>query len=116
VTFTNSIAEHGGAVSAAQSSITFATDFLLIFVNNTGKGHGGAIYLSDNFRVTFSDDSDVIFTNNTAFGYGGAVYSEISDGFESKLILSNTTEIHFYNNTGFVGELIYVQIQSSCND
>ena len=115
ITFDNNIAERGGAVSIVQSKMSIATHSLAIFVNNTAKRHGGAIYLSDNFTATLSDGSDIMFSYNTADGFGGAIYGEISGAAEN-IILLNTRDIHFYNNTALVGEDIYVHIPSSCDD
>ena len=115
IIFANNIAESGGAVSIVQSNISISTHSLSIFVNNSAKGNGAAIYLSDNFTAMFSDGSDIMFSNNTATIYGGAIYGEISGAFQNKVIL-NITAIHFYNNTALVGEDIYVHISSSCDD
>ena len=115
ITFDHNIAGDGGAVSIVQSNMSISTHSLTIFINNTAKGHGGAIYLSDNFTATFIDGSDIMFSYNTATGYGGAIYGKLSGAFQNKVIL-NTTAIHFYNNTALVGEDIYVHIPSSCDD
>ncbi|XP_065895376.1 outer membrane protein A-like isoform X2 [Dysidea avara] len=115
ITFDHNIARDGGAVSIVQSNLSISTHSISIFVNNTAKGHGGAIYLSDNFTAILSDGSDIGFSYNTATGYGGAIYGEISGAFQNKVIL-NTTLIHFYNNTALVGEDIFVHIPSSCDD
>ena len=113
--FTNNRAKHGGAVSIVQSSISFASHSFLNFANNTAKGNGGAIHLSDNFTATFYDGSDIKFSNNTATGNGGAIYSELTNGFDKEITL-NTTGIYFNNNTALVGDSIYIHIPSSCDE
>ena len=115
ITFDHNIAECGGAVSIVQSKMSIVTYSFTIFVNNTAKRHGGAIYLSDNFTATLSDGSDIMFSYNTADGFGGAIYGDLSGAAEN-IILLNASDIHFYNNTALVGEDIYVHIPSSCDD
>ena len=115
VTFTNNTAEHGGAVCVSQSVIKFANNSLVMLNDNRAIGNGGAMHISDDFKTIFNQGSSIKFYHNTANRYGGALYSEINHEGLSKLRL-NTTGITFTNNRALIGDSVYLDIPTSCDE
>ena len=115
VTFTSNSAEHGGAVYVSQSFVKFANNSVVIFNNNRAIGNGGAIYLTDRLTVTFDHGSSIRFVHNTANRYGGALYSDVQHGGLSKIIL-NTTGINLTSNRALIGNSVYFDIPTSCDE
>ena len=115
VTFTGNTAEHGGAVCVSQSIIKFANNSVVMFNNNRAIGNGGGMHFSDNFTAIFDHVSSISLLNNIANRYGGAIYSELRDDVYSKMLL-NTTSINFTSNTALIGDSVYLDIPTSCDD
>ena len=115
VTFTNNTAKNGGAVCVSQSVMKFANNSVVMLNNNRAIGNGGAILYTKNFTVTFYHGSSIKFYHNTANRYGGALYSEVNHEGLSKLRL-NTTGITFTNNRALIGDSVYLDIPTSCDE
>ena len=116
VHFINNKAMDGGAINSQQSNIEFAMNSVARFAYNSATRSGGAIYLKNNFIITFENESNVIFQpNGNATCYGGAIYGELKQTNQSK-ILSNSTSVSFSENTALVGDDMYVQLESSCDE
>ncbi|XP_065896052.1 probable outer membrane protein pmp20 [Dysidea avara] len=115
VQFKNNKAIKGGAINNQQSNITFAMKSFTSFTYNSATRNGGAIYLNNNFTITFENKSDVIFYQNNATRFGGAIHGELKQTNRSK-ILSITNGVDFSNNTGLVGDDVYLHIQASCDE
>jgi hypothetical protein len=93
LTFSNGVAEEGGAIAAFGSTKIRNC----IFVNNKaivnvggGAGEGGALYLSDNVEV-----SNCIIASDTAANYGGAIFIDL-----------RATDVKILNTTIF-GNIAY---------
>ena len=115
VTFTNNTAKNGGAVCVSQSVMKFANNSVMMLSENRAIENGGAILYTKNFTVTFYLGSSIKFYHNTANRYGGALYSEINHEGLSKLRL-NTTGITFTNNRALIGDSVYLDIPTSCDE
>ena len=110
--FIRNRANVGGAIYLKTSNMSFTINCSIEFCNNTAEQDGGAIYLDDEFIAAFTNNAKIRFDYNVASDYGGAVYGKIS---QSKLYL-NTTNITFYNNhVKTAGNLIFINVPSSCN-
>ncbi len=90
-TFANNL---GGAIKSTQSKITFKSESVVQFVNNTND-LGGAISLDGGSLVSYGKIS---FTENRASKKGGALYA-----FRSNIVLENNNETFRTPNTMFTG-------------
>ena len=115
VTFTSNTAENGGAVCVSQSVMKFANNSVVMLIDNRAIGNGGAMHISDDFKAIFNQGSSIKFYHNTANRYGGALYGEVNHKGLSKLRL-NTTGITFTNNRALIGDSVYLDIPTSCDE
>ena len=115
VTFTSNTAEHGGAVCVSQSVIKFANNSVVMLNDNRAIENGGAMYFTGDYKATFNQGSSIKFDHNTAYRYGGALYSEVDHEGLNKLRL-NTTGITFTNNRALIGDSVYLDIPTSCDE
>ena len=75
ITFTNNIADRGGAVAFSESSVIMEQYSTVIFNNNIALySSGGALVCSNNSNVTIKGNSNVTFISNRANQNGGAVH------------------------------------------
>ena len=115
VTFTSNTAENGGAVCVSQPVMKFANNSVVMLNDNRAIGNGGAMHISDDFKVIFNQGSSIKFDHNMANRYGGALYSEVNHEGLSELRL-NTTGITFTNNRALIGDSVYLDIPASCDE
>ena len=115
VTFTSNTAENGGAVCVSQSVVKFANNCVVMLNDNRAIGKGGAMHISDDVKAIFNQGSSIKFDHNMANQYGGALYSEVNHEGLSKLRL-NTAGIIFTNNRALIGDSVYLDIPTSCDE
>ena len=115
VNFNNNQAMDGGAINIRQSSIKFTIHSSAIFNYNLASKSGGAVYLENNFVLTFTNGSHITFHQNNATLHGGAIYGKLNQTNQSKL-LSYNGGINFIRNTALIGDDVYVDVASSCDE
>jgi len=113
--FRNNKAIKGGAITVQHSSIEFAKHSFTIFTYNTATRNGGGIYLIGNFNTTFENDSNLIFYQNNASHLGGAIFGELKKKNQSKILLKSKS-VDFSENAALVGDNVYIQMASSCDE
>ena len=111
INFIQNSAENGGAVFT--SALLVSEQSNVTFNKNTAGQDGSAIHSNNLNNIIFDNSSTVTFMFNIADDYGGIIYSKIS---RNTKYLSISNEINFSDNTaGIVGNLLYIDIQKSCN-
>ena len=115
VSLNSNQAMDGGAVHIQQSRVVFATHSAVKFDRNLAGRSGGAMYLKNNFTITFENESQITFYQNNATLHGGAIYGDLNQTNHSK-IFSYATCINFDSNVALIGDDVYVQASSLCDE
>ena len=97
VVFTNNSAKQGGAIFILHSSVTLSMHSVTRFDSNSAVETGGAIFLSSSFTATFKDMAYVVFLCNTAKQFGGAIYGELKSSTVTEVFSHTTDVLFHNN-------------------
>ena len=120
ITITNN--SNSGIVAIGQMNLKFSNHPSTIS-NNNSPGNGGGMWISEG--VALSSNTTVLFLNNTAKGVGGAIYSSVTNSISSVYeykrctlaVFEDNFKPLFLNNTaGLGGDNIYSGHYWACCD
>ena len=94
----NSVRGIGGAVYLSNSELAFGLNTSVRFENNTARVIAGGIYSYGESSITFFNNSVVNFRNNIAGTRGGAVYAR----HYSYILITDTSSVKFDGNSARV--------------
>ena len=115
VTFAENSANNGGAVFISDSKLKFTDNSFTNFTHNNALLNGGGVYLENNFAILFHNRTNITYMFNNANRYGGAIYADLTQSYNGKIIVDNTTHTVLDGNNALSGNHIFLDIPILCN-